>query len=1085
MTEMKLMRFPLIVIVATAFILGAWGNGFLLHDNTALSNEQTVYIQDVALYNENAVRGSKWHIETVDQLGDVGSYSSIGVDSNDKPHIGYVDLHNRYPKYAFYSDDLWTTADVNQMGLGAQHMSLALDSNDQPHLCYKEDAFVPQLMYSFHDGQKWTFTPVGFQLGHFLSIAVDSNDKAHITSYEYGGSLTYVGNIQGGNADVEIVDQEDNVGQYTAIAVDSNDLPHISYWDLTNKDLKYAYFNGTTWLNETIDSKGDLGYHTSLAIDSNDLPHISYFDLTNNDLKYIYYDGAQWHNETVDSAENQVTSMALDSNDQPHIAYKSNGLKYAFHDGKGWNKETVDSGRDFGEYASIALDSHDNPHISYYDKNNKNLKYAVIDDILPSVIADDSPEIGTTGDSFSFSINAFDNIAVANVHVDWVHGPLDGNISLSKSEGRWVGTIQLSHDLQDLTYTIYLQDATGNFNSSIPRSVTVIDNDLPEITLDNSPETGTTGDIFEFNLSVSDNIEVQSVDITWDHAQSGRDISLDDNNSYWTASVTLDQSVDNLSYIIYINDTSGNIFTSILNIIPVIDNDRPVLLEDTTIETLQTGESFNLSVSVSDNIEVTSVFVRYLFNGLDGANKSMVHDQLSIWELTIVVPVDAINLSCTYFIRDAAGNLKVTDPIIRSTVDTFPPYAKAGDDITIDQHETVSFNASQSFDNGEIENYTWSFAYNGTDFILYGMAADFTFHYAGKYDVELTVTDRGGNSGKDNFSVMVKDITPPKAVAGENKSIGQFEILSLNGGGSTDNAGIVNYTWEFSHNGTNHKIFDMEMSFKFEIPGNYMITLSVKDEAELPDQDSFQLTVRDILLPTANYSIDGKFLTADDVEEIKVNRSVELDGRISQDNVGISNYTWVINGADTEVIKKGATLEFIFNRTGSFTVTLIVSDLEGNTDEKTVNVKIIDEPDDLPDDDGPGTSDEDKEGGLQIWIVILIGIVVVLAVFLLIFLIMRKSGKGKKPDDKTSVDSNVPPTSAVPAFQGDQLNTQGQLPGNPQITGSPQVIQENQFVQAAQLPDNGQFNIISPQSPKNAFPIRPDPQSLELPPPPE
>ena len=82
------------------------------------------------------------------------------------------------------------------------------------------------------------------------------------------------------------------------------------------------------------------------------------------------------------------------------------------------------------------------------------------------------------------------------------------------------------------------------------------------------------------------------------------------------------------------------------------------------------------------------------------------------------------------------------------------------------------------------------------------------------------------------------------------------------------------------------------------------------------------------------------------------------------------------------------------------------------------------------------------------------------------------------------LSTNVPPPSAVPAFQGDQLNTQGQLPVNPLIAGLPQAAQTNQFVQPDQLPDNGQFNIISMPL-ENAFPIRPDIQSFELSPPPE
>jgi hypothetical protein len=85
---------------------------------------------------------------------------------------------------------------------------------------------------------------------------------------------------------VETIDSEGNVGWYSSIALDSDDRPHISYYDQTNGDLKYAYRAGESWEIETIDNEADVGLHTSIALDSDDRPHISYYDQTNGDLKY-------------------------------------------------------------------------------------------------------------------------------------------------------------------------------------------------------------------------------------------------------------------------------------------------------------------------------------------------------------------------------------------------------------------------------------------------------------------------------------------------------------------------------------------------------------------------------------------------------------------------------------------------------------------------------------------------------------------------------------------------------------------------------------------------------------------------------
>ena len=76
-----------------------------------------------------------------------------------------------------------------------------------------------------------------------------------------------------------IVDSTGRVGEYTSIAIDSNDKVHISYQDSADGyHVKYATDVSGVWVNTTIagGSGSSLAKYPSIAIDSADNVHISY-----------------------------------------------------------------------------------------------------------------------------------------------------------------------------------------------------------------------------------------------------------------------------------------------------------------------------------------------------------------------------------------------------------------------------------------------------------------------------------------------------------------------------------------------------------------------------------------------------------------------------------------------------------------------------------------------------------------------------------------------------------------------------------------------------------------------------------------
>ena len=240
-----------------------------------------------------------WVTETIEMGSGVtsGMHTSIAVDSNDKIHISYcnsVTLIGNTLRYATNASGAWAKSTIDTVSHGGQYSSIAVDSNDKIHISYYcEEMFHNDLKYATDASGSWVVSTIDhyFQcvLGYFTSLAIDSNDKIHISYYNNslsGYDLKYATDSSG-SWTTDTLDSAGDVGRYTSIAIDSNDRIHISYYDVTNTNLKYATDASGPWVTETVDDEvGTVGWETSIAVDSLDNLHISYADFSAGDLKY-------------------------------------------------------------------------------------------------------------------------------------------------------------------------------------------------------------------------------------------------------------------------------------------------------------------------------------------------------------------------------------------------------------------------------------------------------------------------------------------------------------------------------------------------------------------------------------------------------------------------------------------------------------------------------------------------------------------------------------------------------------------------------------------------------------------------------
>jgi hypothetical protein len=233
-----------------------------------------------------------------------GAITSIALDSQDHPHISYVDYNrqarpmtcggemcvaNYQMMHTGWNGTAWNTEAVDQdywiSGSYTRHglySSIAIDPQDRPHISY----------FSIWNNACTEID--GFPIG--AGPACDSYLFGNLKFASYNGSVW----------STQIVDSSTtSVGLYSSLKIDPSGNPHISYMDWKNGFLRYATSSGGSyWFRSVPDRQNsDTGRFSSLALDSKGMPRILYMDYKSGHVKYVY--------GTLPTAKNSLQASAL------------------------------------------------------------------------------------------------------------------------------------------------------------------------------------------------------------------------------------------------------------------------------------------------------------------------------------------------------------------------------------------------------------------------------------------------------------------------------------------------------------------------------------------------------------------------------------------------------------------------------------------------------------------------------------------------------------------------------------------------------------------------------------------------------
>lgn len=328
--------------------------------------------------------------------GGVGYYTSLAFDSNDWPHLSYYDLLNGDLRYARLEEgeggkNRWRVEIIDQVGDVGTYTSLALTPDNLPRISYRDET-EGKLKLAYFDGESWHNEILDQEGNNGLgtSIALDSAGYTYISYIKTGTFdlrfLTYTGT--GSIAETVTMGLGQSVYYSTSLALGSDGTPYIVYYNSLLGDLMITYrdFLISQWISIPVETTDDdVGRFNSLVIDSRGSFHLCYLNDTRGELWYSQYDPdrALWSNEKVDAegSSGSYCHITLSARENPVISYfeEANGdLKVALKSYGRWQIGRYDTAGITGTWTSIAVNSQGAIGVAYRSQNPDALRFRYI-----------------------------------------------------------------------------------------------------------------------------------------------------------------------------------------------------------------------------------------------------------------------------------------------------------------------------------------------------------------------------------------------------------------------------------------------------------------------------------------------------------------------------------------------------------------------------------------------------------------------------------------------------------------------------------------------------------------------------------
>ncbi|MBN2599111.1 MAG: right-handed parallel beta-helix repeat-containing protein [Candidatus Thermoplasmatota archaeon] len=182
----------------------------------------------------------------------------------------------------------------------------------------------------------------------------------------------------------------------------------------------------------------------------------------------------------------------------------------------------------------------------------------------PPGIKDNSPTTGKSSKTFTFNATVTSSEATSSdlqVYVVWNHGSRGNNSTMTLARGNYfVGTITLSHSIENLTYHYYACDTWGNHRVTEEKRIKIVDTEKPVIrvnrhgsSFDDLPNS------YTFGATVTDDSIVSTVTIEyWYHHSKKMSSTMNaKGNNYYEKVILIEEKPERVYCIINATDITG------------------------------------------------------------------------------------------------------------------------------------------------------------------------------------------------------------------------------------------------------------------------------------------------------------------------------------------------------------------------------------------------------------------------------------------------------------------------------------------------------------------------------------------------